>query len=279
MIVVRTLKGGTDSFGQLVGREKPVSLYNPSFAMNPLGLHRIEPRALFGQQAAYDPHPFSTPFDRPVVRVDPLSHFMAYVPACVVPNQHPHLLTDRFKLLGAPIKKAGGYGAHRTAIHKTQPRLLKLGHIQPVAGDSLRIGIVLGDRLLDETQGFSLLDPAVKGRPCQPTPPALILEADHPGVGVVLREADQPVAPPFFLAYCGSGLVIQRLARSQCTPIRAKVARIVSPLTRSFVRPSSKLTWAAYSRVHRLLCLPNSRGLLCNNSRKASARSGPWKAR
>src|SRR5918992_6076248 len=138
MIVVRTLKGGTDSFGQLVGPEQPVSLYDSSFAMNPLGLHRIEPRALFGQQAAYDPHPFSTPFDRPVVRVDPLLHFMAYVPACVVPDQCPHLLANRFELLGAPIKKPGGYGAHRTAIDKTQPRLLKLGHIQAVAGDSLR---------------------------------------------------------------------------------------------------------------------------------------------
>src|SRR5918999_375053 len=156
MIVVRTLKGGTDSFGQLVGPEQPVSLYDSSFAMNPLGLHRIAPGALFGQQAAYDPHPFSTPFDRPVVRVDPLLHFMAYVPACVVPDQCPHLLANRFELLGAPIKKPGGYGAHRTAIDKTQPRLLKLGHIQPVAGDSLRIGIVFGDRLLDETQGFSL---------------------------------------------------------------------------------------------------------------------------
>jgi hypothetical protein len=87
MIVVRALKDGTDSFGQRVGREQPVSLYDPSFAMNPLGLHRSAPRALFGQQAAYDPHPFSTPFDRPVVSVDPLSHFMAYVPACVVPHE------------------------------------------------------------------------------------------------------------------------------------------------------------------------------------------------
>src|SRR5215203_282817 len=261
MLVVRTLKGGTDSFSQLVGSEQPLSLYDSSFAMNPLGLHRIEPWALFGQQGAYDPHPFSTPFDRPVVRVDPLSHFMAYyVPACVVPDQCPHLLANRFELLGAPIKKAGGYGAHRTAIDKTQPRLLKLGHIQPVAGDSLRIGIVFGDRLLDETQGFSLFDPAVKGRPCQPTPPALILETDHPGVGVFLSQSDQPIAPPFFLAYSGSGLVIHLLARSQRTPIRLRVALMVSPLTRRSVKPSSKLTSAAISKVHRLLCLPNFRG-------------------
>ena len=37
---------------------------------------------------------------------------------------------------------------------------------------------------------------------------------------------------------------------------------MVSPLMRSFVSPSSKLTKAAISIVHRLLCLPNSLGLL-----------------
>src|SRR4051794_23858806 len=35
-------------------------------------------------------------------------------------------------LLGAPFEKTGGYPAYRTAIHKTQPRLFELGHIQPV---------------------------------------------------------------------------------------------------------------------------------------------------
>jgi hypothetical protein len=54
--------------------------------------------------------------------------------------------------------------------------------------------------------------------------------------------------------------VIQRLARCQRTPILAKVARIVSPLTRSFVSLSSKLTCAAISKVHKLLSLPNFLG-------------------
>ncbi len=43
----------------------------------------------------------------------------------------------------------------------------------------------------------------------------------------------------FFRAYSGSGLVIQRLARRHDTPMRAKVARIVSSLTRVAVRPCS----------------------------------------
>jgi len=40
---------------------------------------------------------------------------------------------------------------------------------------------------------------------------------------MVGRHPHQSVAPPFFVAYSGSGEVIQRLARSQRTPnLRAK---------------------------------------------------------
>src|SRR4051812_38689604 len=59
----------------------------------------------------------------------------------------------------------------------------------------------------------------------------------HYSLGVDLREANQPVAPPFFLSYSGSGEVIQRLARSQSTPMRSKVARTVSALTCSSIIP------------------------------------------
>ena len=56
--------------------------------------------------------------------------------------------------------------------------------------------------------------------------------------------------------------MIQRLARCQRIPIRSRVARMVSPETRFSVSPSSKLTSAAISKVHRLLCLPKLLGLL-----------------
>jgi hypothetical protein len=55
--------------------------------------------------------------------------------------------------------------------------------------------------------------------------------------------------------------VIQRLARRQFTPMRAKAARMVSPLTRLSVRPSSKLACAAKSGVHKLVGLPKFLGL------------------
>src|SRR5918994_3684626 len=261
MLVVRTSKRRTDSLCQLIGTEQTVGFDHFSLAMNPLGLHRIEPRALLGQQATDDPHPFLLAlFQSSVAPTDPAANLAAYVPACVVPDQHQNLLADGSQLLRAPLQKARGYTAHRRAVHKAHPRLLEFGHIQSVAGDSLRVGIIFLDRLLYETQRLASFAKAVQVGLPHSAPPALVLKADHP-IDLIFRQAHQSVAPPFFLSYRGSGEVIQCLALCQRTPMRAKVARTVSPLMRSFVSPSSKLTSAAICIVHRLLCLPNSLGL------------------
>lgn len=86
-------------------------------------------------------------------------------------------------------------------------------------------------------------------RPLKARKPALILEAYNPLRTAAASKPDQPVAIPFFLAYSGSGLSIQRLALSQRSPRRTRVGRMVSPLTPLSVIPSSKLTSAAYSSV------------------------------
>src|SRR5215210_851247 len=273
MLVVRTVEDRADPMCQLVSRQQPVGLYDLALAMDPLGLHRVEPRALLGQKAAYDPHSLAAVFDLTVVRGNPPSDLFGDVPGSVVPDQHPNLLACHLKLLAAPRKEAGGYGAHGAAIHEAYPHLLELRHIEPVAGDGLRIGIILGDRLFDEAQRLARFAPAIEGRPGQPAEPGLVQETYHP-LGATFGQADQSVAPPFFLAYSGSGEVIHFLARSQRTPIRASVARTVSPVMRSSVKPSSKLTSAARSSVHRLVSFRYSLGLWCKSSRKASARSG-----
>jgi hypothetical protein len=112
---------------------------------------------------------------------------------------------------------------------------------QAVAGQGFGVRISLGDRLFDQPQGLVRLSPGVQGWLRQARPLGLILKAEHP-LRVGTRQADQTVATAFFRAYAGSGLVIQRLARFQPTPSRFRVARIVSPLTRSGVSPCSKLT-------------------------------------
>src|ERR687898_1984408 len=82
MLVVRTSKRQADSLGQLVGAQKPVGFDHLALAINPLGLHRIEPRALLGQQTTDDPYPSYdlALFQSPVVRSDPPSDLAAYVP-------------------------------------------------------------------------------------------------------------------------------------------------------------------------------------------------------
>jgi hypothetical protein len=192
MFVMRTIEGCTHSLGQLVGAKQAVSFHYSAFAMNPLRLYEIEPRTLFGQQTAYDPEPFTCALDRPVVLINPPAHFVAYVPGGVVLDQNPNLLACRLKLLAAPRKEAGGYGAHQAAVHQAQPHFLKLRQKQSITGDGLGVGIVFGERLLHQTQGFSGITPAVEGRPSQPAPPGLVQETHRPP-RMSLGYTDQPV--------------------------------------------------------------------------------------
>src|SRR5918995_1919603 len=86
MLVVRTSEGRADPICQLVGAQQTVGFDHPTRAVNPLGLYGVEPWALFGQQAADDPHPgFATAlFDLPVMSGDPLSNLFGDVPGGVV---------------------------------------------------------------------------------------------------------------------------------------------------------------------------------------------------
>src|SRR5215212_947114 len=104
---MRTIEDHADPICQLVSREQPVGLYHLALGMDPLGLHRVEPRALLGHKAAYDPHSICAVFDLTVVRGDPPSYLFGDVRGSVVPDQHPNPLARRLKLLRAPRKEAG----------------------------------------------------------------------------------------------------------------------------------------------------------------------------
>src|SRR5215211_2175556 len=180
MLVMRTIEDSADPLCQLVSCEQPVGLDNLSLAVNPFGLHRVQPRALLGQKAAYDPHSTAAVFDFSVVRGDPPSDLFGDVPGSVVPDQYPNPLACRLELFAAPRKEAGGYPAHGPPIHEAHPHLLELRHIEPVAGDSLRIGVVLGDRLLHQAQGLSCIAPTLESRSGQPAEPGFVQETYDP---------------------------------------------------------------------------------------------------
>src|SRR5829696_3048080 len=270
MLFVSTAEDFANPLGEFVSTEQPLGLNYLAFAVDPLGLYCIEPRALGGQQTTHYQNSMTAGFDTAVVGGDPTSDLMAFMPACVVPDKKQSLLTPLLKPVAAPPKKLRGYGAHGSAIHEPQPSFLKLRQIKSVAGEGLRLGIVLSRYFLKKAYRLCGIRPGTQSRPLEARKPSLVLEPHSP-LWMALGEEDQPVSSPFFRAYSGSGLSIQCLARSQRTPSRESVARMVSPLTRSLVSPSSKLTSAASLSVQRVLCLPNSLGERCNSSRRASA--------
>src|SRR5215211_2965142 len=200
---MRTIEDPADPICQLVSCEQPIGLDHLPLAVHPLRLDGVQPRALLGQKAAYDPHSSfaATLFDSAVVRGDPFSDLSGGVPAGIVPDQNPYPLACSFELLAAPRKEAGGYPAHGPPIHKAQPHLLELRHIQPVAGDGLRsfAGVVFGDRLLHQAQGLSFLAPTAQSRSGQPAEPGLVQETYDP-----LGEANQPVANEASLFFFGT---------------------------------------------------------------------------
>src|SRR5215210_463554 len=276
MLVMRTIEDTTNPLGQLVSSQRiALGLDHFTLTVYPLGFYDVKPRTLFGQKAAYDPHPASALLEFSVVRSEPAPDLFGDMPRGVVPDENQHLLAESFELFKAPLEKLRRYGAHGPAIDEPQPRLVDLGQVESVAGDGLRLGIVFGDRLLEQTQRLPFLRPATEGGQGQPTPPALVHKTHRPGVGVECSHLHQPVAAPFFLSYRGSGEVIQRFARIHLTPSRREsVARMVSPEIGLWTSPSSKAASAAISKVQRLLSRPNSLGERWSISRKASACSG-----
>jgi transposase len=185
------------------------------------GSDGVQPRALLGQKAGHYTHSVATGFDLPVVGGDPLLDELALVPGGVVPDHQQRLLTHRFELLRAPRKELRGYGAHRTTVHEPQPSLARLGQVEPATREGLRVGVVLFRLLVEKAHGLPGLGPRMQAGLLEAAPPGFVLVAHHP-LGVALGEAYPPPESPFFLAYSGSGLSIQRLARFQRTPSLAR---------------------------------------------------------
>jgi hypothetical protein len=57
MLLMRTTKDPTYPICKLVSAKQSLGLCDLAFAVDPLGLYGVEPRALGGQQARYYPNP------------------------------------------------------------------------------------------------------------------------------------------------------------------------------------------------------------------------------
>src|SRR5215207_6928099 len=186
VLVMRTVEDPANPLGQLVSSQQPLGLDHFPLAVYPLGFYGVEPRTLLGQKATHDPHSLSTLLDFSVVRSEPAPDLPGDMPTSVVPDEEQHFLARCLELFAAPPEELRGYGTHRPTVHEPYPRLLvDLGQVEPVAGDGLRLGVVFGDRLLEQTQRPPFRSPATEGGQSQPTPPALVAETHCPfGVGI-----------------------------------------------------------------------------------------------
>jgi hypothetical protein len=159
MLVMRTSEYPAYSIRKLVGSEQPLWLDHLALAVYPLGLYGVEPRALLRKQAAHDPHPSfaSALLDPAVVLTQPAPELFGDVPRGVVPDEEQDLLAKSLESLGAPPKELGRYGTYGPSVHKSQPRIADLWQVESVAGDSLGLGVLFGDRPLNEAKGLALL--------------------------------------------------------------------------------------------------------------------------
>jgi hypothetical protein len=260
----RTAKGGVDALNEFGRAEEAIGFDDAALAVDPLGLDGIEPGRLDGELADEEANPLALPLDLAVVRVEPGRDRLAEVPGGIVPDEEQGRLTALGQLPTTPVEELDRDGTDGPSVHEAQPEVLLLAEWvlwgrgggaqqKPIAGQGFGVGIVFGDRLLGEVQRLVRGRPAVQGRLGQATPPGLVQKPERP-TRMLLGEPDQPVAPPFFAAYSGSGLVIQPLARVQSSPTRWRVVRIVSPLTRRrWVIPSATLTSASSASVQTLV--------------------------
>jgi hypothetical protein len=139
------------------------------------------------------------------VGTDPGPDFGAAVPGGVIPDQQQGRLAVRLESVAAPGQELGGDRTDRTAVDEAQPDVFVPAASwrgrpdqQAVAGQRLRVRIVLGNRLLDQAQRPVVVGPGMQARGRQPAPPDLVLEAQRP-LGMGRRQPDQAIARPFFL--------------------------------------------------------------------------------
>ena len=200
MLVVRTTENPAYPICELVSAEQPLGLYDFALAVNPLGLYRIEPRALGGQKAGnYAPplHGRSSLTWRLWAVIQPLTSRLLCQDALSQIRSRAFLPSP--KLVAAPTEKLRGYGAHRPTIHKSKPSLFKLRQIKPVAGERAFVasGIVLSWLLLEEAHRLARLAPGTQRRPLEATEPSLVLEAESP-LRMGSRRAGSPDLDPLF---------------------------------------------------------------------------------
>src|SRR5262245_14372026 len=220
---------GIDPCFQFVGTQQAVRFRDGSLPMDPFGFNGVEPRAFAGQVADDEAYARGTLLDLLMVLADPVPHRLTPVPGSVVPDQQQGREALGREAGRAPGQKRDGDGTDGAPRDKAEPYLVRLlgprPYQQAITGQRLGIGIVRRrSQRLQLWRGLGV-SPAMLVGLGEPTPPDFITKPQCP-CGMSHGPLDQAVAPFFFRAYAGSGLVIQCLARFQDTRKRRRASRM-----------------------------------------------------
>src|SRR6266702_4221011 len=272
MCFIGTAKMGTNALSQLLSRKQPIGFNHGSLAMDALGLNRVEPGTFGRQKAGKDADALALSFHLAVVFADPGANELAHMPGGIVPNEQPSRFSLGLQLVTPPLQELRRDVADRAPRHKTQrhliaDRLLCWSTLpeNAIAGQRFRIGVIFFPDLLFQAYRQVLTLPGMHAGQSKAAPPHFIQKADGPAK-LLTGPSNQAVTGVFFSWYCGSGLVIQCLARFQLVPKRLRARRTLSSETSQEMIACSKLTWAASCKVQVLRSWPKSRGLRCKRS-------------
>jgi hypothetical protein len=118
---VRAAEGGADAVGQLVRAEQAVRLDDPAPAVDPVGLDRVQPGALGGQEAGDDADAAAGRLDLAVVPADPAADLPAEVPGGILPDREQRRLAEPGQPRAAPVQELRGDAADGPAVDEAQP--------------------------------------------------------------------------------------------------------------------------------------------------------------
>src|SRR3954452_4584289 len=183
---------------ELATGELACRLDHRAFAVHPLGLDRVEPRALARQPADQEAAATAGLLDLAIVRPDPVPHLTADVPGGVVPDQHQDPTAAGREALGGPGEEGSGHRADRPPVDEAQQHPLVRGQPQAVAGEGLGVGVGAVGGVQAEARALTRR-PGVQRRLRQAREPDLVLEAERPARPAA-RQPDQAVAAAFLRA-------------------------------------------------------------------------------
>jgi hypothetical protein len=176
--------GCTDTRCQFCRAQEAIGFRDGPFAMDPLGLNRVQPWAVYRQPVGDNPHAALPCFHLLIVEAEPRADSLTCGPRGVIPDEQQGGEALRRQAVAAPGQKVGRHGADGAPSHKPEPHLLGLrqqaADQQPITCQGVRIGIALGTRqFLESGDRLSLLPPMRRGL-SQAAPPDVIGTAERP---------------------------------------------------------------------------------------------------